>query len=74
MFFLTDYNVNEYLQAVIQAHLLKLHGISDPQQITSIVRTDELDAGKITVVIALDVVTNVQEGVDELRCSISEEG
>ena len=66
--------MNEYLQAVVQANLLRVNGISDPEQIVTITRSEEIDDDKVTVVISLDVVTNVQDGVDELRCSITEEG
>ena len=66
--------MNEYLQAVVQANLLKVQGVTDPEQIVTITRSEEIHADKETVVIALEIVTNFQDGVDELRCSITEEG
>lgn len=66
--------MNEYLRAVVQANLLKSHGVYDADQIVTIIRSEEIDDYKTSVVIALDVVTNEEDGVDELRCVISEEG
>lgn len=68
---LLDEVLKDYLQAVIQANLLSPYGIVNTTQITSIERLDTCDADK--VIVALDIATNVQQGVEELRCCVAED-
>lgn len=63
--------LKDYLRAVIQANLLAAHGILDTTQITSIERLDACDGDK--VIVALDIATNVQQGVEELRCCVTQD-
>lgn len=66
-----DEILKEYLRAVVHANLLEPQGIENTDKITSIQRLSCIDENK--AVIALDITTNVQQGVEELRCIITEE-